>query len=104
MIEKEYITCSAIWYSELPTLTFLPKNIEHGSVVAGHRHHNIINVVYLLHGKRTVHFGENSCGKDIFGFLTSKNRFVDRKEAVEIAYNAGQIKELKRELFSEDIY
>lgn len=43
------------------------------------------------------------------GFLTNKNRFVDRKEALEIAINARQCKwdELHNYqigLFSEDIY
>ena len=38
------------------------------------------------------------------GFLTSKDRFVERKEAGEIAFKAGQIKELTGHLYSEDIY
>lgn len=43
-------------------------------------------------------------GEIVQGFLTNKNRFVDRKEGGEIAFAAGQIKELKRHLFSEDLY
>lgn len=38
------------------------------------------------------------------GFLTSKSRFVGRGEAARIAFEAGQIKEQKRTLFSEDLY
>jgi hypothetical protein len=43
-------------------------------------------------------------GKEIQGFLTSKNRFVDREEGGRIAFNAGQTVELKKTLYSEDIY
>ena len=41
---------------------------------------------------------------DLGGFMTSKGRYVDRKEAAEIAYNAGQTDEKKSFLYSEDIY
>lgn len=41
---------------------------------------------------------------EIQGFLTTKNRFVTREEAAEIAYSAGQISSPKEELYSEDIY
>ena len=41
------------------------------------------------------------------GFITSKNRHVNREEAREIALKAGQITEntySSRDLYSEDIY
>jgi hypothetical protein len=41
------------------------------------------------------------------GFLTSRGRFVDRREAAIIAINAGQIVKCEfvdDELFSEDLY
>lgn len=40
------------------------------------------------------------------GFMTSMGRFVNRKEAAEIAYNCGQIedKEKLSLFFSEDIF
>jgi len=38
------------------------------------------------------------------GFLTNKNRFVDRKEAIQIAYNAKQVKKKSRILMSEQIW
>jgi hypothetical protein len=40
----------------------------------------------------------------IDGFMTSQGRFVDRKEAARIAYEAGQIPEPVAALHSEDIY
>jgi len=47
---------------------------------------------------------QNEAGKEIQGFLTNKNRFVDRKEGAQIAYRSGQIEELKETLFSEDLW
>jgi hypothetical protein len=38
------------------------------------------------------------------GFLTSKNRFVDRKEAANIAIAANQCEKTVTMLFSEDLY
>ena len=38
------------------------------------------------------------------GFLTTKNRFVSRKDALKIAINAGQVNREKDILFSEDLY
>lgn len=42
------------------------------------------------------------------GFYTSKGRFVDREEAMQIAYAAGQVTqkqfELSTDLYSEDLY
>ena len=38
------------------------------------------------------------------GFLTSDDRFVNRKEAAQIAYNTGQVKELHEILISEHLY
>jgi hypothetical protein len=51
---------------------------------------------YQLHGRNQ-------------GFLTSKGRYVDRREAWEIAFDAGQIPDLRRKgegpiLCSEDLY
>lgn len=37
------------------------------------------------------------------GFYTSNKRFVDRKEAAEIALASGQVKENYHILFSEDV-
>ena len=40
----------------------------------------------------------------IQGFILSDGRFVDRKEAAEIAYRAGQIENLCRELYTESLW
>ena len=57
----------------------------------------------MLTSKRTVTFSEDGVGEHVQGFLTNKNRFVDRTEAAEIFIACGG-KPKFRELYSEDIY
>jgi hypothetical protein len=109
--KPEYITCAAIWYKELPTQVYPPKNIDTGLVVCGHRHSNCIDIMKSLAGLRTTQFGPNSVGETIQGFMTSHHRFVDRQEAMNIAKSTGQvdlsINQLSNPmigLFSEDLY
>lgn len=104
----ERIICAAIWYKELPTQTFLPKNITQGIIVCGIRHPHCIDIVRVLSGKRTVQIAPDGVGKTKQGFYTNLNRFVDRTEARQIALAAGQIEDdntySTKELYSEDIY
>ncbi len=101
------ILCAAIWYKELPLLKpevleprgFSPYNVDKGIVFCGWRHSNCIYQKVAVTGLRDCESGEN-----VQGFLTSDNRFVDREEGAVIALNAGQIKEQKKRLFSEDLY
>ena len=101
------ILCAAIWYKELPLLKpevleprgFSPYNVDKGVVFCGWRHSNCIYQKVAVTGLRDSESGEN-----VQGFLTSDNRFVDREEGAVIALNAGQIKEQKKRLFSEDLY
>jgi hypothetical protein len=107
---QEKIYCSAIWYKDFNPKFLLrnPENITEGVVILGHRHGDIIKNFNNLTGLRTVTNGENSCGEYVQGFLTNKNRFVDREEAADIAIKANQIIDLGRfnskYLYSEDIY
>lgn len=43
-------------------------------------------------------------GAGVQGFLTSKDRFVDRREGGNVAFAANQIPEHTICLFSEDLY
>jgi len=56
-----------------------------------------------IYGIRNV-----EAGNSIQGFLTNKNRFVDRKEALKIAKDMNQIiikiNDRKTLLYSEDLY
>ena len=107
-MKKETIICAAIWYNDGQLRPHLPKNIDTGIVSAGFRHPNCFTTLSVLFPNRdylVVSDEERKCKQ---GFLTSSNRFVDRKEAAKIALEAGQITELKygneNELYSEDLY
>lgn len=97
----EIIICAAIWYKEQPTANLLPTNCNAGVVIGGHRHPHCIYTFTALTGKRSV---LPECGNYVQGFLTNLNRFVDRKEGGVIAFKANQTTELKKTLYSEDIY
>lgn len=105
---KEQIICAAIWYQDLPTQTFLPKNIDKGIVVCGHRHGHCIDIMKRLSQLRTVTFAPDGVGNHEQGFLTNTNRFVSREEAFDIAESANQLNDrtrfTNRTLFSEDLY
>ena len=91
----EDIRCAAIW-SKDPSDQRIhqPRNIDVGYVICGLRHHNCI---------MNMKPGWEKYDK-VQGFLTSKDRFVDRVEAVSIALAAGQIPKSVTRLFSEDLY
>lgn len=106
-VEKEYILCSATWYKELPLVKpevlqmrgFAPYNVNEGVVLCGWRHANCLYQKVAITG-----LADSASGKHVQGFLTNKNRFVNREEGGKIAYAAGQTKELKKTLYSEDLY
>ncbi len=102
----ERIYCSAIWYKDMPTAKYRPINIDTGLVVEGHRHADVIRTMVNLLGKRTCQFGEDCAGESVQGFVTNKNRFVDRSEAMQIARAANQVisDTTFQELYSEDLY
>ena len=106
--KKEYILCAAIWCKEIPLKKDIPQvlpiNCDRGIVVTGHRHGQCIWTIGCLTGLRAVTIAEDGIGENEQGFLTSKNRFVDRREGGEIAFAAGQTEKLREMLFSEDLY
>ena len=98
--KEEQILCAAIWLTEVERPVHRPINTPGGVVVSGYRHGDCIGQIVALTGKRLHKHGEH-----IQGFLTSKNRFVDREEAAEIwIKNGGELKYSKTELYSEDLY
>ena len=111
MENKEYILCAAVWYKEFPHIKnnevpldrYLPKNCESGAVFTGIRHGQCIYTKCAVTGLRDAESGENEQG-----FLTSKNRFVSREEALVIALRENQVMNIKEirgnRLFSEDLY
>ena len=72
MNDKEFILCSAINYN--------------GTIISGFRHSDCYKVLKELFAEPVLP------GREHQGFLTSKNRFVDRKEGWKIAKENNQIK------------
>jgi hypothetical protein len=99
----EQITCSAIHFETDEPCPHQPKNIMTGFVVTGHRHNNCYTTASLLDPS----FGYKKFS-NVKGFLTNRNRFVDREEAMRIALKAGQVKagdtQNETKLYSEDLY
>ena len=109
--KKEYIICAAIWYKDIPLQKVidgvLPKNCDRGLVVLGHRHGQCMWTMSSLTGLRSVTNAEDGVGEYEQGFLTNKNRFVDREEGFDIAESSNQLNERARwgrTLYSEDLY
>lgn len=105
---KEYIVCAAIWFDDVQIHAHQPINIDYGIVMMGLRHCNCFASIGGLVKERLdagIHEKEQ-------GFLTSKNRFVSRMEAAEIALCINQFigdeerQEVSKSkfLYSEDIY
>ncbi len=92
----ETILCAAIHYKGENSPVHTVGNVS-GLVLCGYRHCHIIGQYLILRGETNKVPYEQ-------GFLTSKNRFVDRVEGAIIAFTAGQIKVAKNKLFSEDLY
>lgn len=106
----EFIICAAIWFNDGNKYNHQPKNVESGFIVSGRRHHNCFSSVQSI-GKALgydktliVKKGIALEEKEKQGFITNKDRFVDRIEAAQIAYEAKQIDKPLKKLFSEDLY
>lgn len=104
---EERILCSAIWYKELPLIIndipselLRPKNCTTGIIFCGLRHPHCLYQMVAITGK-----AQYEAGEEVQGFLTSENRFVDRKEGATIHIaNGGKLNYSTRELYSEDLY
>lgn len=100
---KEYILCAAIKRVK-PHKHDPYYDNDLAKIEIGYRHHDIISRFF----KRK----EVSTKLSDQGFYTSYGRFVDRYEAMEIAYNCGQVDREKafdgadrlNMLYSEDLY
>jgi len=103
-IKTIYIICAAIWFRNGNKYSHQPRNIDSGIVVCGRRHHNCFLTASELNGGKRIEGLSEANAKAVQGFLTSNDIFVDRKEAGQIAFDAGQIPELTNCLFSEDLY
>jgi len=91
MEAKEHILCAANYYDDGEKYIHRPTNIDYGYVICGRRHHNCMftfaQVVGFPYNERALEIKQT----EVQGFLTNTNRFVDRREAYNIAYAANQI-------------
>ena len=105
---KEFIICAANYYDNGEEQSFSPRNTKTGFVVCGRRHHNCINIFSRIVGFPYDEKGLELLRTEVQGFLTNKDRFVTRLEALEIARESGQIITGEGNpvlgLFSEDLY
>jgi len=104
--KSEFILCAAIWINDGIKHPNQCLNIEAGYVVGGCGHANCISTIIRLGKFKSMdeiktHFKYSI--EENQGFITSRNRFVDRKEGGKIAFEAGQISKPTKFLFSEDI-
>lgn len=60
------------------------------------RHHHLIHQIAILTGVPVQ--------PDEQGFITSEGRYVDRAEAMAIAFSEGQTMSTRKHLFSEDLW
>lgn len=87
---KEKILCAAIRYDDGRTRL---NHEEYGTgFVVGGYDHATIKSIGISNPNQTE------------GFITSKNRFVDREEAAKIAFECGQTKKKEETLYSFHLY
>jgi|AntRauMFilla1563_2_1112583.scaffolds.fasta_scaffold182457_2 hypothetical protein len=99
MKKKEHILCAANYYLEENKYVNQPFNIDSGFVIAGMRRINCVTSFKMINPS------VNDKKIDVIeGFITSKNNFVTRERAAEIAFDGGQIKTLVIALYSQDLY
>lgn len=99
---KPYIICAAIWFKDGKKYVHQPRNVDSGLVVCGRRHHNCYLTIVSIKGPLIL--DDKKYINNVEGFLTSDDRFLDRKEAGKLAFEIGQIKKFTDCLFSEDLY
>lgn len=118
----EYILCSAIWFRDGKKYDSQPKNIESGFVISGRRHHNCYATLqsifrFVKYGyleeqqpeeKEILKWFNYLEEREVQGFLTSEDRFINRKEAYDLAIENGQCDKekiiSKNFLTSEDLW
>lgn len=96
----ELVMCAANYYNDGEDYMFQPYNIDKGYVICGWRHSNC-GFSYLAANKEAKVWD-----KCIQGFLTTKNRFLTRAEALELVIFTGQHDGniIGGELSSEDLW
>lgn len=98
--KTEYVMCAANYYDDGQDHLFQPYNIDKGFIVSGWRH-GCCGETYMILNPTADRW--DRCEQ---GFLTTKNRFLTRPEALLLVRETGQLKEriIGGELTSEDLW
>jgi hypothetical protein len=92
---KEFILCAAIWINDNQKHEQQPENIETGFVICGRRHNNCYQTITDLKGDINEYFKSLNISDEYYrehqGFITSMDRYVNRKEGWKIAKENNQI-------------
>lgn len=98
--KTEYVMCAANWIDDGKHYTHKPFNINTGLVFCGWRHSQIFEQTEFQFP--SWKFAEFT----VQGFLTTKNRFLDRKDALLLVKDNGQLTKplLGSVLTSEDLW
>lgn len=98
--KPEFILCAANHYDDGNDHMFQPFNIDKGFVIGGWRH-PCVGYAYMGANPNAVRW--DNCTQ---GFLTSKNRFLTRSEALNLVKENGQLTSplIGGELTSEDLW
>ena len=98
MSNKEFILCAAIYINDGLKHESQPENIEVGFVICGRRHHNCYQTIKDLTGQtpnerigNLINSMSESEHRRHQGFMTSTDRYVDRREGFQIAKANNQI-------------
>ena len=98
--EVEYVMCAANWVDDGIDYAHQPFNIPSGICFCGWRH----SCIFQQYKER---FPQETYGRvETQGFLTTKNRFLTRKEALELVKENGQLTKplIGSILTSEDLW
>ena len=94
-MDNEFILCAAIWVNDKQKHEQQPENIEIGFVICGRRHNNCYQTIKDLKGNVNDYFKSLDMSEDNYrehhGFITSTDRYVNRKEGWNIAKANNQI-------------
>lgn len=98
--KTEYVMCAANYYDDNKDHSFQPYNIDKGFVICGWRH-PCVGQSYLAANSEAKRW--DNCEQ---GFLTTKNRFLNREDALVLVIETGQHngKILGGVLTSEDLW
>jgi len=98
--KPEFVMCAANYHDDGIDYIFKPFNIDKGFVVCGWRHPSCGEVYSIMNTD------EPYWGDCVQGFLTTKNRFLNRENALELVQSNGQllVPIIGSELTSEDLW